>query len=82
MPRINFEVLEANAKVGMNLKVRANVTSVVNVGTHDAPIRETEERVDVTQGSLFQSKLKNVWFRANGAEGFSQYDKKSETGLR
>ena len=56
--------------------MRANVTSVVNVGTHDAPMPETEVRVDITQGSLFQSKLKKVWFRAHGAEGFSIVEKK------
>ena len=76
MPQLNFEVFQASAKPSISLKVRANVTSVVNVGTHDAPLPETEVRVDITQGSLFQSKLKKVWFRAHGAEGFSIVDKK------
>ncbi len=76
MPQLNFEVFQASAKPSISLKVRANVTSVVNVGTHDAPMPETEVRVDITQGSLFQSKLKKVWFRAHGAEGFSIVEKK------
>lgn len=71
MPQLNFEVEKASAKPSISLNVRANVTAVVNVGTHAAPMPQADVRVDVTQGSLFNSKLKKVWFRAHGADGFS-----------
>ena len=58
----------------IGLTARANMVSVVNAGSQDEPIPQAVVRVDITQGSAFNTKINNVWFLAHGTEGFSLID--------
>lgn len=74
IPKLSFEVISEPAARNIGLTARANMVSVVNAGSQDEPIPQAVVRVDITQGSAFNTKINNVWFLAHGTEGFSLID--------
>ena len=75
IPKLSFEVISEPAARNIGLTARANMVSVVNAGSQGEPIPQAVVRVDITQGSAFNTKINNVWFLAHGTEGFSLIDK-------
>lgn len=74
IPKLSFEVISEPAARNIGLTARANMVSVVNAGSQGEPIPQAVVRVDITQGSAFNTKINNVWFLAHGTEGFSLID--------